>query len=113
MQVQFTDEQIAAKAVQLGVIEAGERLPRNLRSRIVAALIQEQAPRFTEAEAPPVAESIRVQPRGSIEVDGRPFPWLVQADRIEVSLEPDGSGMVRFTLPARSIEIIKPVDESE
>lgn len=113
MQVQFTDEQITAKAVQLGVIEAGERLPRNLRSRIVAALVQESAPRFEVGEAPPVAESIRVQPRGSIEVDGRPFPWLVQADRIEVSLEPDGSGMVRLTIPARRIQITEPADESE
>jgi hypothetical protein len=113
MQVQFTDEQIAEKAVQLGVIEQGESLPRNLRSRILAALIQEQAPRFSDPEAPPIADSIRVQPRGSIEVDGRPFPWLVQADRIEVVLEPDGSGMVRLTLPARSIEIVKPDTESE
>lgn len=113
MQVQFTDEQITAKAVQLGVIESGERLPRNLRSRVVATLIQEQAPRFSDSAAPPLAGSIRVQPRGSIEVDGLPFPWLVQADRIEVVLEPDGSGMVRLTLPARSIEIVKPDTESE
>lgn len=113
MQVQFTDEQITAKAVQLGVIDPGESLPRNLRSRVMAALIQEQAPRFSDPEAPPIADSIRVQPRGSIEVDGQPFPWLVQADRIEVVLEPDGSGMVRLTLPARSIEIVKPDTESE
>lgn len=113
MQVQFTDDQITAKAVQLGVIDSGAPLPRSLRSRIVAALIQEQAPRFSEPEAPPLADSIRVQPRGSIEVNGLPFPWLVQADRIEVVLEPDGSGMVRLTLPARSIEIVKPDTESE
>ncbi|WP_045562979.1 hypothetical protein [Streptomyces sp. FxanaA7] len=113
MQVQFTDDQIATKATDLGLIQAGEELPRNLRSKVLASLIQESAPRFQESEAPPVADSIRVQPRGCIDVDGRPFPWLVQADRIEVVLEPDGSGMVRLTLPARSIEIVKPDTESE
>lgn len=113
MQVQFTDEQIAAKAVQLGLVEGGEELPRRLRSRVLAALVQESAPRFRDGDVPPVADSIRVQPRGGIEVDGRPFPWLVQADRIDVVLEPDGSGMVRLTLPARSIEIVKPDTESE
>lgn len=113
MQAQFTDEQIVAKAAQLGLVKGGEELPRRLRSRVLAALIHESAPRLPEGEAPPVASSIRVQPHGGIEVDGRPFPWLVQADRIEVVLEPDGSGMVRLTLPARSIEIVKPDTESE
>jgi hypothetical protein len=38
---------------------------------------------------------------------------MVQADRIEVALEPDGSGLVRLTLPARNIQITQPADESE
>lgn len=113
MQVNYPEDQIAAKAAELGLIHAGGELPRHLRSKALAALIQESASRFRDGEAPPVADSIRVQPRGCIEVDGRPFPWLVQADRIEVVLEPDGSGMVRLTLPARSIEIVKPDTESE
>ncbi|MDX2528058.1 hypothetical protein [Streptomyces europaeiscabiei] len=113
MKVQFPEPEIRAKAIELGLIKDGDELPRSMRSRLIAALIQEQAPRFSESEAPPLADSIRVQPRGAIEVDGQPFPWLVQADRIEVVLEPDGSGMVRLTLPARSIEIVKPDTESE
>ncbi|MGK5729727.1 hypothetical protein [Streptomyces sp. URMC 124] len=111
MPLSFTDEQITAKAVQLGLITDGEDLPRHLRGRVVAALHTER-PRST-AVPPPVAERIVIQPGGSVEVDGRPFPWLVQADLIEVTLQPDGAGMVRLTLPARSIQILKPADESE
>jgi hypothetical protein len=114
MHVQYSDAQIAEKAAALGLIQPGQDLPRHLRSRVLAVLIREAAPRIAKGDAlPPIAESIRVQPRGAIEVDGRPFPWLVQADRIEAVLEPDGSGMVRLTLPARSIEIVKPDTESE
>ncbi|WP_432137655.1 hypothetical protein [Streptomyces sp. bgisy154] len=112
MQVQFPEAQIRAKAVEIGLIGEGEDLPRSLRSRVVAALIQEAAPRFREGSAP-VADTVRVQPGGSIDIDGKPFPWMVQADRIEVALEPDGSGLVRLTLPARNIQITQPADESE
>lgn len=112
MQVQFPESQIRAKAVELGLIGEGDQLPRSLRSRVVAALIQEAAPRFRD-EAAPVAGTIRVQPGGSVDIDGKPFPWMVQADRIEVALEPDGSGLVRLTLPARNIQITPPADESE
>jgi hypothetical protein len=112
MQVQYSEAQIRAKAVELGVIGDGEELPRSMRSRVVAALIQEAAPRFRD-EAAPVAGTVRVQPGGSVDIDGRPFPWMVQADRIEVALEPDGSGLVRLTLPARNIQITQPADESE
>jgi hypothetical protein len=112
MQVQFTEPEIRAKAVELGLIKDGGELPRSLRSRVVATLIQEAAPRF-RTEAAPVAETMRVQPGGSVDIDGKPFPWMVQADRIEVALEPDGSGLVRLTLPARNIQITQPADESE
>lgn len=112
MKVQFTEPEIRAKAIELGLIKDGGELPRSMRSRIIAALIQEAAPRF-RTDAAPVAETVRVQPGGSVDIDGKPFPWMVQADRIEVALEPDGSGLVRLTLPARNIQITQPADESE
>ncbi|MCD9196077.1 hypothetical protein [Streptomyces albireticuli] len=106
----FTNDQISAKATQLGLITEGEELPRHQRSKVVAALLQER-PR--SAAASPVAARIVIQPGGAVEVDGRPFPWLVQSDLIEVTLQPDGAGMVRLTLPARSIQIREPAPESE
>ncbi|MFV8127544.1 hypothetical protein [Streptomyces syringium] len=111
MPAQFPDDQIATKAAQLGLIDEGGDLPRHLRSKVIAALMQER-PR--PAAASPVAGQIVIQPGGTVTVDGRPFPWLVQADLIEVTLQPDGSGMVRLTLPARNIQIHKPLpSESE
>ncbi|MFC5144295.1 hypothetical protein [Streptomyces aureoversilis] len=110
MPLSFTEEQIATKAIELGLIGAGESLPRQLRSRVVAALHTER-PR-SSAQPSPVAGEIVIQPGGAVEVDGRPFPWLVQADLIEVTLQPDGAGMVRLTLPARSIQILKPESET-
>lgn len=108
----YSDTELQAKAEQLGLVDAGTPLPRHLRSRVVAALAAEAA-RPATVEAVPVAREIVVQPGGDIRVDGKPFPWVIQADRVEVSLEPDGSGMVRLTIPTHNIQITKPVDESE
>lgn len=111
MRLSITDQDIQRKAIELGLVEEGESVPPQVRSRVAAALLQEQAPRPTEA--PPLAESIVIQPGGDIEIDGRPFPWTVQAEQMSVTLGPDGSGLVRLTLPARNVQIIKPADESE
>ncbi|GAA0454324.1 hypothetical protein ACFQ2B_27945 [Streptomyces stramineus] len=111
MPLRYTDEQVTAKAAQLGLIADGQTLPRHLRSKVIAALHSER-PRSTGA-LPPVAERIVIQPGGAVEVDGRPFPWLVQSDLIEVTLQPDGAGMVRLTLPARNVQILQPAPESE
>lgn len=108
MGLSYTDEQIRAKAAELGLVQPGEALPRHLRSRVVAALAATDLPR--PAEAAPMARSITITP-DRIEIDGRPIPWLVQADRIEVAVEPDGSGMVRLTIPAGRVQIINPERE--
>lgn len=108
----YSDEQLQAAAERLGLVDAGTPLPRHLRSRAVAALAAEQA-RPATAAAVPVAREIVVQPGGGIRVDGKPFPWVVQADRVEVALEPDGSGMVRLTIPAHNVQITKPVESDE
>lgn len=111
MRLTITDQDIQQKAIQLGLIQEGEAVPPQVRSKVAAALLQEQAPRPTDA--PPVAESIVIQPGGAIEIDGKPFPWTIQAEQMSVTLGPDGAGMVRLTIPARNIQIIEPADESE
>ncbi|MCX4676695.1 hypothetical protein OG413_15530 [Streptomyces sp. NBC_01433] len=111
MRLTITDADIAAKAVELGVIKAGENVPPAQRSRIAAALLREQLPR-TKRDDVPVAQSIVVQPGGGVEVDGRPFPWVIQAETIEVTLDPSGSGLVRLTIPTLSVQITKPESEN-
>lgn len=111
MRLTITDQDIQRKAAELGLVQEGEPMPPQVRSKVAAALLQEQAPRPTEA--PPLAESIVIQPGGAIEIDGKPFPWTIQAEQMSVTLDPFGAGTVRLTIPARNIQIIEPADESE
>jgi hypothetical protein len=106
---EFSDSELAAKAVQLGVITEGEDLPRNMRSRVAAALVEERraADRPEQLAEPVIAREITV--RGSeITVDGKPFPWLVARAPMDIGLAPDGSGTVRLTLLAESVQVLKP-----
>ncbi|MEV5680962.1 hypothetical protein [Streptomyces sp. NPDC052179] len=111
MRLTITDADITAKAVELGVINAGESVPPAQRSKIAAVLLREQLPR-TKRDDAPVAQSIVVQPGGGVEIDGRPFPWVIQAETIEVTLDPSGSGLVRLTIPTLSVQITKPESEN-
>ncbi|MGY4902571.1 hypothetical protein [Streptomyces sp. 900116325] len=113
--LQYTDQDIHAKAVELGLIYDSQELPRNLRSRVIAALAEEQrtrAPRATGPE-PKVAGEIVVQPRGPILIDGEPLPWLVTTEPMDIRLADDGSGTVRLTLAANTIQIIKAEPKKE
>lgn len=115
MQVQFSEQDIKAKAVQLGVIRDGEALPRDQRSRVVAVLLHEAAsasPRGTERE-PQLVKEIVIQPGGAIVIDGEPFPWLVAKQAMEIGLNPDGVSTVRLTLLAGAVQIIKPEPRPE
>ena len=113
MPLSFTDDEIRAQAVRLGLIEDGRELPRSMRSRVVASLAAERQRPDTPAEVP-IAQSIVIQPGGDVQVDGKPFPWVVQAERMQVALQPDGAGLVTLTLPALNIQILKPATpESE
>ena len=107
MHVKYNDDVITAKAVELGLIGNGDDLPRSLRSRVVAALIQEQTVVQGEQAQPQAAKEIVVQPGGTILVDGEPFPWLVAKQPIEIALNPDGLSTVRLTLIAEAVQIIK------
>lgn len=113
MALSFTDEEINSHAIRLGVIYEGEELPRYLRSRVVASLAAEQQ-RPGKPTDVPVAQSIVIQPGGDVQVDGKPFPWVIQAEQMAVALNPDGAGMVTLTLPALNVQILKPATpESE
>jgi hypothetical protein len=115
MQVQFTELDIRAKAVELGLIRDGDELPRHQRSKVAAVLLQEAAtasPRKTERE-PELAKEIVIQPGGAILVDGEPFPWLVAKQPMEIGLDPDGISTVRLTLMAGAVQIIKPEPRQE
>lgn len=114
MNIKYSDADIAAKAVQLGLIEDGDDLPRHLRGKVVAALLQEQAADTARPAAQPqMAREVVVQPGGVILVDGEPFPWLVAQAPMEIGLNPDGISTVRFTLMAAAVQIIKPEPREE
>lgn len=114
---EFTEAEVHGQAVHLGLIQDGEELPRQMRSRAVAALVQER--RTTKAPAaegtvPQTAREIVVQPGGSILIDGAPLPWLASQDAIDVFLRHDGSGSVRLTLLTESVQITqRKTDTSE
>lgn len=105
MALSFPDTQIHAKAVSLGLITEGQELPRHLRSRVVAALAAEQQ-RPDDPAAVPIAKSIVIRD-DRIDIDGKPFPWLVARDRIELAINPNGASTVRLTLFAESVQVEK------
>lgn len=115
MQVQFTELDIRAKAVELGLIQDGDELPRQQRSKVLAVLLQETSsasPKQAERE-PQIAKEIVIQPGGAILVDGEPFPWLVTNEPMQINLAPDGPSTVRMTLMADAVQIIKPEPRPE
>lgn len=115
MQVQFTDDDIQQKAVELGLIQSGDAFPRHLRSKVVAVLMQEAASASPQqpGHEPQLAKEIVIQPGGVILVDGEEFPWLVAKQPMEIGLDPDGISTVRLTLMADAVQIIKPEPREE
>lgn len=117
MPINYTDQQISEKAVELGLIPAGADLPRNLRGKAVAALAHADAAERATPPKPELAKEIVIQPGGSIFVDGEPFPWIVAAEHMDIKLdpEPDGLNTVRLTLMAAAVQVIRaePRPESE
>lgn len=110
---QFPDAELNAKAVELGVIKEGEDLPRNQRSRVAAALLEERraADRPEKPAEPQAARQITIQ-GSQITVDGKPFPWLVARAPMEIGLSPDGVSTVRLTLLADSVQVLNPKTDS-
>jgi hypothetical protein len=112
---QFTDAELYEKALQLGVIGHGEDLPRNQRSKVVAALIEERraSARQEQAQEPTCAKEIVVQPGGAVLVDGEPFPWLIAKQPMEIGLNPEGISTVRLTLLTETVQVLKPKQNPE
>jgi hypothetical protein len=113
--VKFSDDDLCRKAVHLGLIKDGEDLPRHLRSRAAAALVQETNSGTTGKEhaRPQLAREITIQPGGAVLVDGEPFPWLIAKQPMEINLNPDGVSTVRMTLLADRIQVLKPEPRTE
>lgn len=112
MHITYTDADLAAKALQLGLINDGEELPRHLRGKVVAALLQEKATPAPDSE-PRLAESVVIQPNGVILVDGEPLSWLVAKEPVDVRVDPEGVSTVRLTLLTKTVQIIKPEPREE
>lgn len=113
MAISYTDQEIHRKAVFLGLIQDGEALPRHLRSKVIAALAQDDASAPPQAApAPRLAHEIVIH-GSSILVDGDPFPWLVAGQPMEISLNPDGVSTVRLTLMAGNVQVIRPEPRPE
>lgn len=115
MHVQFTDDDIQQKAVELGLIQSGDAFPRHLRSKVVAVLLQEAASASPQqaGREPQMAKEIVIQPGGEILVDGEVFPWIVTRQPMEIGLDPEGVSTVRMTLMANAVQIIKPEPRQE
>lgn len=105
--LRFTDEQLHAKAIELGLVGEGERLPASLRARVAAVLRDEQA-RAVRANAERYAQEasrgaavadLRVV-GDALVVDGRPIRGVVADGPIEYV-----PGRVRLTLTAARIAI--------
>ncbi|MFD5656916.1 hypothetical protein [Streptomyces hirsutus] len=109
---QFTDAELQAKAVQLGLVQEGQALPRNMRSKVAAALLEERKPRAATAAEPVCAKEIVVRGK-EIFLNGEPFPWLVAAAPIEVGLNPASISTVRLTLMAEAVQVLKPKPDSK
>ncbi|MFE9845771.1 hypothetical protein [Streptomyces goshikiensis] len=110
----FTDRELQAKAEELGLVQPGEHIPTAaIHRRVRVALVEERrAAQQPVAREPQLAREIVVH-GSSILVDGEPFPWLVGADPMDISLHRDGVSTVRLTLLASAVQVIRPEPRPE
>lgn len=113
MPISYSEQEIEAKAVELGVIPAGVPLPRHMRSRVVAAMAAGDAAEKAAPPEPELAQEIVIQPGGAILINGEPFPWLIAKQPMDIGLNPDGVSTVRLTLMAATVQIIRPEPRPE
>lgn len=108
--LEFTDAEIKAKAVQLGIVDRADRaIPPDARNRIKAALVQERRASAAQPtdDGPPVAGQIVIRPGDRIELDGMPLPAAAADIEITVSTDPAMPSTVRLTLLAHTVQTIK------
>ncbi|MDX3294607.1 hypothetical protein PV569_12915 [Streptomyces scabiei] len=111
MPLQFTDVELRTKAVEIGLIQAGQPIPTAaMASKVKAAIVEERrtAARQEKEPEPQCAKEIVVEPGGAILVDGEPFPWLIARQPMEIGLNPEGISTVRLTLLAEAVQVLKP-----
>jgi hypothetical protein len=114
MPIKYTDEQIHAQAVHMGLIYQSQELPRNCRSQVIATLVEADRQQRNVSDAEPeLAQEVVIQPGGQILIDGDPFPWLVAAQPMDIGLNPDGVSTVRLTLMAANVQVIRPEPRPE
>lgn len=117
MGLSFTDTEIYAEAVRLGLVADGDQLPRNLRSRVVASLAgarQNPDPEDTGSAAAPDAGAeperlpeLTVYGRGRVLADGAPFPYpVIASDPIEVVARHGGPTTVRLTIAVGDVHLL-------
>ncbi|MGW6872915.1 hypothetical protein ACWGHA_11330 [Streptomyces xanthophaeus] len=112
MPIKYTDEQIHAQAVHMGLIYASQELPRNCRSQVIATLVEADRQQKGLPAEPQLAQEIVIH-GSSILIDGEPFPWLVAGQPMEIGLNPDGVSTVRLTLMAATVQVIRPEPRPE
>ncbi|MFF3671687.1 hypothetical protein [Microtetraspora malaysiensis] len=100
---QFSEQEITAKAVELGLVANGEALPANLRSKAVKALaaaVQQQP-----VEPPLEVGHLILTPDRRVLLDGHVLPLQVlDSDPIHVVLHGEGA-TIRLTVAARTITV--------
>lgn len=111
--LKYSDEQIRAEAVRLGLVGEGEPISPAVRSRAASALMAQRQLALPATRGPRLAKVFTVRPGRGPLVDGKPFPWLVTDDPMAVEVRPDGSGFVRLTIPAELVRIDSDTDSPE
>lgn len=106
--LEFTNSEMRAKAVQLGIIKDGEDLPVGALSKIKAALVEERRTAAEPTEdGPYIGGQISIRPGVSVELDGQRLPAAAEPVEIRVSADPDIPSTVRLTLLAHTIQTTK------
>ncbi|NJP42269.1 hypothetical protein [Actinacidiphila epipremni] len=107
--LEFSDPEIRAKAAQLGLIYEGHTVPAHLRSRVVAALVEERRAETAQPsdDGPYVGGQITIRPGAGIELDGNRLPAAAAPVEITVSDDPAVPSTVRLTLLAHTVQTIK------
>lgn len=115
--LEFTYDEIKAKAAQLGLAyEGGDgEFPNRHRSKVVAALVED---RRAEAVAhipaaqpsddgPHIGGQITIRPGSGIELDGVALPAAAEPVEVRISADPAVPSTVRLTLLVTTVQTIK------
>jgi hypothetical protein len=103
----FTDDQLQAEAVRLGLIGDGDELPQHLRSQVAAQLAAPPADSAADDEPAarvPGGELIIAADR--VLLDGQRFPLTVTTDPVEITARHGGQTTVRLTVVVGACHVL-------